>query len=44
LSVNERSTANFNPETIDNLSEQPPIYNLKNRDKEQFVRFELPKQ
>jgi hypothetical protein len=44
LSVNERSTANFNPETIDNLSERSPIYNLKNRDKEQFVRFELPRQ
>lgn len=44
VSVNERTTANFNPESIDNLAEKSPVYNLKNRDKEQFVRFELPKQ
>lgn len=43
LSVNEKTTANFNPEDIDNLAESAPIYNLKNRDKEQFVRFEVPK-
>jgi hypothetical protein len=43
LSVNERTTANFNPAEIDNLTERTPIYNLKNRDKEQFVRIEVPK-
>jgi hypothetical protein len=41
LSENEKDTANFNPETYDNLSEQPPVYNLKNRDKEKFVRFDF---
>ncbi len=39
----DRSSTNFNPETIDNLLEQPPIYNLKNRDKEMFIRFEIGK-
>ncbi|HET6226510.1 MAG TPA: hypothetical protein VFF27_09545 [Bacteroidia bacterium] len=37
----DKGAANFNPETIDNLLEQPPLYNLKNRDKEQFIRLEI---
>jgi hypothetical protein len=41
LFTNERDTANFIPETIDDLSERSPVYSLKNRDKEKFIRFEF---
>lgn len=43
LGKNEKDTANFIPDYITNLSEEPPILNLKNRDKEQYIRFEFQK-
>jgi hypothetical protein len=43
LNTNERDSANFSTDTYDYLSGQPPIYNLKNRDKEKFIRFEFKK-
>ncbi len=39
----EKDAPNFNLETIDNLAEGPPVYNLKNRDQELFIRFEIGK-
>jgi hypothetical protein len=41
LRINEKNTANFNPGTIDNIAERAPIFNLQNRNKEQFIRFEI---
>ncbi len=43
IGKDEKDKANFIPDYITNLSEQPPILNLKNRDKEQYIRFEFNK-
>ena len=43
LGKDEKDKANFIPDYIINLSEEPPILNLKNRDKEQYIRFEFQK-
>jgi hypothetical protein len=43
LSSNGIGAMNFNPETIDNLSERPPVYNMRSRGKEVFIRFNFSK-